>query len=248
MEVRPAAGARSCRHKDNGSPALPTKAEATSRSPAAAENRAVEVDRTVNACGQIGLGGRQHPVGYHLAGRRVIVRLDHNVLHLLDTERTLLRSLPKPAEPCPDGRIRRAQPDIRGRTPASGPAGQLPRQRQHRPAEDPGRYRPCRPNGHRRGSRHHLPRLPRPAATHRGRAHHDPRDRPVQGPQIRTSTTPPRGVAHSQRRTAPCRRSQGSVRQPDSPLGQPVFIDGDDGLDLLDCLVQLVESPLVAGV
>ncbi|MFC4017072.1 integrase core domain-containing protein [Micromonospora sp. GCM10011542] len=59
----------------------------------------VEVDRLVNATGLISLAGRQHPVGYHFAGRRVTVRLDRGVLHLLDTDRTLLRSLPNPSAP-----------------------------------------------------------------------------------------------------------------------------------------------------
>jgi transposase InsO family protein len=88
---------------------------------AAAKGDAVEVDRTVNACGQIGLAGRQHPVGYHLAGRRVIVRLDHNVLHLLDTDRTLLRSLPNPLTPAQVARIPNARPAGPAPTPAAGP-------------------------------------------------------------------------------------------------------------------------------
>jgi hypothetical protein len=51
---------------------------------------AVEVDRTISACGLLGLSGRQHPVGYHLAGRRVTARLDRGVLLLLDHDRTVL--------------------------------------------------------------------------------------------------------------------------------------------------------------
>jgi hypothetical protein len=35
-------------------------------------------------------------VGFHLAGQRVVVRLDGAVMQILDLERTLLRSLPNP--------------------------------------------------------------------------------------------------------------------------------------------------------
>ena len=48
----------------------------------------IEVDRLVNACGQVGLVGVQHPIGYHLAGRRVTVRLDRGVMQILDQQRT----------------------------------------------------------------------------------------------------------------------------------------------------------------
>ncbi|WP_423203117.1 IS481 family transposase [Krasilnikovia cinnamomea] len=95
-----------------GPPPIPAPAPGTG---------AVEVDRTVNACGQIGLAGRQHPVGYHLAGRRVTVRLDHRVLHLLDTDRTLLRSLPNPLTPAQVARIPNARPGGPAPTPAAGP-------------------------------------------------------------------------------------------------------------------------------
>src|SRR5262249_23271881 len=43
----------------------------------------IEVDRTVNATGLIGLAGRQHPIGYHFAGRRLTVRLDGGLLQLI---------------------------------------------------------------------------------------------------------------------------------------------------------------------
>jgi hypothetical protein len=56
------------------------------------------VDRTVNSVGAVGLAGRQHPVGYHFAGRRVTVRLDHGLLQLID-DGVLLRSLPHPLTP-----------------------------------------------------------------------------------------------------------------------------------------------------
>jgi transposase InsO family protein len=70
----------------------------------------IDVDRTVTGNGLIALAGRQHPIGYHLAGRRVTARLDRGVLHVLDTDRALLRSLPNPLDPPEQARIRDARP------------------------------------------------------------------------------------------------------------------------------------------
>jgi transposase InsO family protein len=84
---------------------------------------AIEVDRTISACGLLGLAGRQHPVGYHLAGRRITARLDHGVLHLLDTDRSVLRTLPNPLSNADLARIRDARPA----GPAPAPATSLMR-------------------------------------------------------------------------------------------------------------------------
>jgi hypothetical protein len=70
----------------------------------------IEVDRLVNACGQVGLAGVQHPIGYHLAGMRVTVRLDRRVMQILDDRRSLLRSLPNPIAAADRRRIRDARP------------------------------------------------------------------------------------------------------------------------------------------
>jgi hypothetical protein len=70
---------------------------------------AIEVDRTVNAVGTVGLAGRQHPIGYHFAGRRVTVRIDRGLLQLIDNG-TLLRSRPNPLTPAEMARIRDARP------------------------------------------------------------------------------------------------------------------------------------------
>lgn len=101
----------------------------------------------------LALAGRQHPVGFHLAGQRVTARLDHGVLHLLDQDRTVLRSLPNPLTAAETARIRDARP--------AGPPPALvdsptrvdrrvssPWQRRHRPAEDPDRHRSCRSDRH----------------------------------------------------------------------------------------------------
>jgi hypothetical protein len=82
---------------------------------------AIEVERTVNGCGQIGLAGRQHPIGFHLAGRRVTARFDHGVLHVLDTDRTVLRSLPNPLTSTEVTRLRGARPGGAAPASATGP-------------------------------------------------------------------------------------------------------------------------------
>jgi hypothetical protein len=76
----------------------------------AAAAGAVEVDRLVNGNGLVGLAGRQHPIGYHLAGQRVTVRLDGAIMQILDHDRTLLRSLPNPLQPDDRRKIRDARP------------------------------------------------------------------------------------------------------------------------------------------
>jgi hypothetical protein len=70
----------------------------------------IEVDRLVNACGQVGLAGVQHPIGYHLAGQRVTVRIDRGVIQILNDQRMLLRSLPNPIPAADRRRIRDARP------------------------------------------------------------------------------------------------------------------------------------------
>jgi hypothetical protein len=84
----------------------------------AAAAGAVEVDRLVNGNGLVGLAGRQHPIGYHLAGQRVTVRLDGAIMQILDHDRTLLRSLPNPLQPDDRRKLRDARP--------SGPAPSVP--------------------------------------------------------------------------------------------------------------------------
>jgi hypothetical protein len=77
-----------------------------------------EVDRLVNATGTVALAGRQHPVGYHLTGRRVTVRLDGSLLQLI-ADGVLLRSLPNPLTPAEQARLRDARPA--GPPPSTSP-------------------------------------------------------------------------------------------------------------------------------
>ncbi|MER6009049.1 IS481 family transposase [Nonomuraea angiospora] len=68
----------------------------------AIEASAVEVDRQVSSIGTISLAGRALCIGAHLAGRRVIVRLDGITARVMDEERLLLRAVacPLPLAEC----------------------------------------------------------------------------------------------------------------------------------------------------
>jgi transposase InsO family protein len=90
---------------DGGRPAGPAPIPTGDPQP----GMAIEVDRLVNAVGAVSLAGRQHPVGYHFAGRRVTVRIDRGLLQLVDNG-TLLRNLPNPLTPADLARIRDARP------------------------------------------------------------------------------------------------------------------------------------------
>lgn len=78
------------------------------------------MDRLVSPIGVIGLSGRQHPVGYHFAGRRVTVRLDGSLLQIVD-QGVLLRSLPNPLTPAEQARLRDARPAGPAPQPAAEP-------------------------------------------------------------------------------------------------------------------------------
>ena len=80
----------------------------------------IEVDRLANGTGLISLAGRQHPIGYHFAGRRLTVRLDHGLLQLVQ-DGMLLRSLPNPLTPSELARIRDARPAGPPPQPAAEP-------------------------------------------------------------------------------------------------------------------------------
>jgi transposase InsO family protein len=72
---------------------------------------AVEVDRTVNRCGQVGLGPHTVLAAEILAGRRVTVRVDQHTLMFLDPDtRQLLRTRPNPLTPAEILRLRSARP------------------------------------------------------------------------------------------------------------------------------------------
>ncbi|MGI5196304.1 IS481 family transposase [Streptomyces sp. CA-288835] len=86
--------------------------------PATDAKGAVEVDRTVNAVGYVGLGGDKVLIGWPFAGQRVTLRLDGKVLQVLDEQRVLQATLPSPLPPSACGRLQGGRP--------AGPPPQLP--------------------------------------------------------------------------------------------------------------------------
>jgi hypothetical protein len=90
---------------DGGRPGGPSPLPAV-----APELRAVEVDRVVNGCGGISVGGRQISVGMPLAGQRVRIRLDGILLDVLDEQNQLRRTLRCPLPPSACACIRGARP------------------------------------------------------------------------------------------------------------------------------------------
>ncbi|MFK0059745.1 IS481 family transposase [Streptomyces werraensis] len=101
-----------------GGGARPAGPWADDPGPAKDTNGAVEVDRTVNAVGYVGLGGDKVLVGWPFAGQRVILRLDGKVLQVLDEQRVLQATLPSPLPPSACGRLRGGRP--------AGPSPLLP--------------------------------------------------------------------------------------------------------------------------
>ncbi|MFE9692345.1 IS481 family transposase [Micromonospora sp. NPDC005806] len=101
---------------DDGQPAGPPPITTGPVQPGAP----IEVERLVNATGLISLAGRQHPVGYHFAGRRVTVRLDRGLMQIT-TDGVLLRNLPNPLTSAEIAGIRDARPAGPPPTPATEP-------------------------------------------------------------------------------------------------------------------------------
>ncbi len=64
----------------------------------------VQTERTVNAAGCIAVGGKTVGVGIHLSGRRVTVRIDAQMLHVL-YDGALQRTLPSPLTAAQRGRL-----------------------------------------------------------------------------------------------------------------------------------------------
>ncbi|MGY4903214.1 IS481 family transposase [Streptomyces sp. 900116325] len=101
-----------------GGGARPAGPWADDPGPAKDRGGAVEVDRTVNAVGYIGLGGDKVLIGWPFAGQRVTLRLDGKVLQVLDEQRVLQATLPSPLPPSACGRLQGGRP--------AGPPPQLP--------------------------------------------------------------------------------------------------------------------------
>jgi hypothetical protein len=90
--------------------------------PAVDSAKAVEVDRTVNAVGYVGLGGDKVLIGWPFAGQRVTLRLDGRILQVLDGQRVLQATLPSPLPPSACSRLQGGRPA--GPSPLLPPPGE----------------------------------------------------------------------------------------------------------------------------
>jgi transposase InsO family protein len=82
---------------------------------------AVEVERTVNACGLVGLAGAQVSVGYQLAGQRVIVRMEGTQMMVITGDGELARTMPCPVPAGDRYRLRGARKAAASPPLPSGP-------------------------------------------------------------------------------------------------------------------------------
>jgi transposase InsO family protein len=81
----------------------------------------VEVERTVNATGLIGLAGAQVSVGYQLAGQRVTLRMDGTQMMVITSDGERVRTLPCPVPAAGRLRLRGARKAAASPPPPSGP-------------------------------------------------------------------------------------------------------------------------------
>jgi hypothetical protein len=135
-----------------------------------------EVDRTVNASGNVSLGDHIISAGLPLTGQRVTLRLDGPVAHIL-ADGVLVRTVACPVPPEARPRLRgarpgTAQPPRLPAPPRRHPAGLRPRSHHGRRPENPGRPgpRPQARRGYRR-TRHHPGRRRDQHHRHRGPDH-----------------------------------------------------------------------------
>ncbi|MGW6425051.1 hypothetical protein ACWF82_20450 [Nocardia sp. NPDC055053] len=88
----------------------------------------IEIDRTVDKDGVVGIGGQQHLVGFAWAGRAVTLRLDGHLLHAI-ADNALIGTWPCPITRDHLGRIRGARTPSTPLPPAPLPPGSLRAQR-----------------------------------------------------------------------------------------------------------------------
>ena len=82
---------------------------------------AIEIERTVNATGLVGLAGAQVSVGYQLAGQRVTLRMDGTQMAVITSDGELARTMPCPVPPSDRYRLRGARRAAASAPPPSGP-------------------------------------------------------------------------------------------------------------------------------
>jgi transposase InsO family protein len=82
---------------------------------------AIEIERTVNATGLVGLAGAQVSVGYQLAGQRVTLRMDGTQMAVISGDGELARTMPCPVPAGDRYRLRGARRAAASPPPPSGP-------------------------------------------------------------------------------------------------------------------------------
>jgi transposase InsO family protein len=82
---------------------------------------AIEIERTVNATGLVGLAGAQVSVGYQLAGQRVTLRMDGTQMAVITSDGELARTIPCPVPAADRYRLRGARKAAPPPLPPSGP-------------------------------------------------------------------------------------------------------------------------------
>jgi transposase InsO family protein len=82
---------------------------------------AIEIERTVNATGLVGLAGAQVSVGYQLAGQRVTLRMDGTQMAVITSDGELARTMPCPVPTGDRYRLRGARKAAASPSPPSGP-------------------------------------------------------------------------------------------------------------------------------
>jgi transposase InsO family protein len=81
----------------------------------------VEVERTVNACGLVGLAGAQFNVGCRLAGQRVTLRMGGTQMTVITSDGELARTMPCPVPASDRYRLRGARKAAASPPPPPGP-------------------------------------------------------------------------------------------------------------------------------
>jgi transposase InsO family protein len=82
---------------------------------------AIEIERTVNAAGLVGLAGGQVSVGYQLAGQRVTLRMDGTQMAVITSDGELARTMPCPVPAGDRFRLRGARKAAASPPPPAGP-------------------------------------------------------------------------------------------------------------------------------
>jgi Integrase core domain len=100
-----------------GRPARPSPATALPPGPLPADT-VIEVQRLVGG-GCVGIGGKQISAGIHLAGKRVTLRIDAKLIHVITTGGVLARTLPSPLPLTARGRLHGARLAGPAPTPAT---------------------------------------------------------------------------------------------------------------------------------